>query len=154
MKIFIFVKGASNRDKTTAITELAKTIGVDEHSDMWLPNRLEIRGVQEWKGVSVALCSQGDPGSCSVKWIKETAIDSNHCEIIIAACRCGGSTQDPILPYLREMGYTIVEVSPISISTPNFKIPDYKTLARGITQQVLFLMNNRENLTSNSDLIN
>lgn len=150
MKVCIFVKGASNRGKSTAITELARNIGIQENSSMWFHNGLEIRGIHNLNNVNIALCSQGDPGCGSIVWIRKIAIDLYHCDVIVAACRRGGLTQDPILPYLRDMGYVVIEVSPLIISAPVCSIPEYKTLARAIAQQILYIIKNRNRLISNN----
>lgn len=149
MKICIFVKGAANRGKTTTIKELARLIGVSDNSDLW--DGLEIKGIQPWNGVSVALHSKGDPGSNSFEWIREKAIEQDNCEIIVAACRRGGSTQDPILPELKDKGYTIVEVYPSMIKVLDGEQANYQVLAKGLAHQILFIMNNRDKLSfSNS----
>lgn len=149
MKICIFVKGASNRGKTTSIGELARLIGVSECSDSENLNEKETIAVHNWNGVNVGLHSKGDPGCGSLDWIKDTAINEKNCEIIVAACRRGGSTQDPILPYLKEKGYTVVEVYPSMIKLPDNSQADYKTLAQALAHQILFLMCNYSNLSSN-----
>ncbi len=146
MKICIFVKGASNRGKTTTIVSLAKLIWPSVDIELMAKQPQEIRYCHPWNEAPVALCSKGDPGSNSLKWIKETAIELNHCEIIVAACRRGGSTQDPLLPYLQEKGYTITEVYPSMIKVPGNHQPDYKNLAQALAQQILYIMINRNTL--------
>lgn len=146
MKVCIFVKGASNRGKTTTIKALARLIWPSVDVDLMAEQPQEIRYCHSWNGIPVALCSKGDPGSDSLKWIKVTAIEQNHCEIIVAACRRGGSTQDPILPYLQENGYTIIEVYPSMIKIPCNQQPDYKILAQALAQQILYIMTNRNKL--------
>lgn len=149
MKTCIFVKGTQNRGKTTTILELAQELGIPDNIGQCGKGNSEIEIVYNWNGINVGLRSNGDPGSGSLNWIEKTAIKENNCEIIVVACRCGGSTQDPILPYLHESGYVIVEVYPSKIDTSAIGPPDYSVLCKSLAQYILFLMNNRSNFVSN-----
>ncbi len=146
MKICIFVKGASNRGKSTAILELARLLKVPKSSKCWIDKGNEIRGIHHWKGVKVGLCSNGDPGCGSLDWLRETAIEKDECDIIVAACRRGGSTQDPILPYLEAEGYTVVETYPSMIKIPGNGNANYQILAKALAYQIFVVMNQCENL--------
>lgn len=146
MKLCIFVKGAQNRGKSSTILELANELGIPDNEGRCGKGNSEIEIIRNWNGVNVGLRSKGDPGCDSLDWIKDTAINEKNCEIIVAACRRGGSTQDPILPYLKEKGYAIVEVYPSMIKLPDNSQADYKTLAQALAHQILFLMDNYQQL--------
>lgn len=68
------------------------------------------------RGKSYAICalglhSEGNPGCGSVDWIID-AVARKGCDIVVAACRAGGSTQGPAIDFLNKNGHDIMKFYP------------------------------------------
>ncbi|MDE6000051.1 MAG: hypothetical protein K2H04_08310 [Bacteroidaceae bacterium] len=110
MSTCIFVKGCANRGKSNAICKLAHLLNVPPTA--WQKEGKEVDVILNKYGKMIGLHSEGDPGCNSIDWIKD-AISQKGCDIVIVACRTGGSTQDPAISFLNQRGDEYMEISPV-----------------------------------------
>lgn len=111
-KVCIFVKGTSSRGKTKTIVSLANLLGIESFNQVHVAKG-EYIGTANVENGKVSLHSDGRPNGNSVDWIRNIAIQQESSDVIVAACRRGGKTQDTLLPDLYANGYEVIEAYPL-----------------------------------------
>lgn len=140
-KICIFVKGATRRGKSKSIIALINKMGNANHSQIWTNNGDDIQGVVSFMGKKIALCSDNKPNNGSAKWIKSVILEKS-CDIIIAACRRGGKTQDPLLVNLNQNDYTVIEVYPFRNPNAQYSKQEAELFSTALADSILNIIIN------------
>lgn len=139
MSTCIFVKGAANRGKSNAICALARLLKVPPSG--WKKNGKEVEAIFDKYGKTIGLYSEGDPGCGSVDRIID-AISNKGCDIVVAACRMGGNTQDPVIDFLDRRGDEIIEIYTLRKPNAQYTSSEIELFSESIAMSLLHLIVN------------